>query len=186
MTANNYYGAVAAQYDAAREGTPGRLAERAAIAQMVTEGPVLDCPVGTGAFCELYRHLGLVGVDLSDEMLALAAAKHPGLELHRMDLLEGLPFADGQFATAVCIRLLWWLRDGDMQRAMAELRRVSRSVVFSIRVGQRYGRPDPVPGKKQRRTLTHTREQLAEALGSWRVVEDVRIGGGYRVMKAVP
>lgn len=186
MTANSYYGETAIGYDAKREGTPGRIAERAAITRMVSEGPVLDCPVGTGAFCDLYQHLGLKAVDLSDEMLAIASAKHPGLQTQRMDLLQGLPFDDGQFGTAVCIRLLWWLRDGDMQRAMAELRRVSRAVVFSIRIAPKYGRPVQVPGKRQRKTLAHTKEQLAEAIGDWRIVDDVRIGGGYRVMKAVP
>ena len=152
----------------------------------MTDGPVLDCPVGTGAFSGLFKNLGCVGVDISDEMIALAKAKHPWLDARKGDLLQGLPFADGEFGTAVCIRLLWWLRDGEMQRALTDLRRVSRSLVFSVRIGTRYGRPVPVPGKKQRRTFAHTQDQLSEGLGGWRVTHNIKIGGGYRVMKAIP
>lgn len=184
MTANNYYGTTAQQYDEKREGTPGRDAERAAVIQLVERGPVLDCPVGTGAFAGDLRSLGVVGVDLSEEMLSIAKAKHPWLEVHQGDVLAGLPYEDKQFETALCMRLFWWLRDGDMQRAFAELRRVSRCVVFSIRIGERYGRPQRVPGKKTRQTLTHTRDQLSEALGGWTVDSDIKIGGGYRVMRA--
>ena len=182
--ADCYYGQVASQYDSKREGTEGRRIERAAVTSLVEYGPVLDCPVGTGAFCDAYRDKDMVGVDISPEMLALCKRKHPWADLRQGDLLKGLPFDDGEFATAVCIRFFWWMPDGDMQKAFAELRRVSRCVVFSIRIAPTYGRPEYVPGKKQRRTLQHTKAQLTEALGGWQIDADVKVGGGYRVMRA--
>jgi ubiquinone/menaquinone biosynthesis C-methylase UbiE len=186
MTADSYYGTTASQYDDKREGTPGRQKEREAIARLLGEGPVLDAPVGTGAFADLYRTHGGIGIDSSNEMLAICRRKHNWLRTKRVDMLQPLPFEDDEFATALCVRFFWWMPDGDMQRVMAELRRVSRSVVFSIRISHVYGRPEPVPGKRQRQTLGHTKEQLAQALDGWRVTDDITVGGAYRVMKAVP
>lgn len=184
--ADCYYGSAADDYDDKRENTPGRQRERAAIAELIKKGPVLDAPVGTGAFGDIYRGMGGVGVDSSDEMLEICKRKHPWLETRRLDLTQPLPFDDAEFATALCVRFFWWTPDGDLQKVMKELRRVSRSIVFSIRLDSYYGRPEPVPGKKRRQTLSHTRAQLEEGLGSWTVDRDIRIGGKYRVMRAVP
>lgn len=103
---------------------------------LVVEGPVLDVPVGTGRYGAIYATKGLsaVGVDLSPDMLAVARRRYP-----RMDLREGsvfdLPFGDGHFTTAVCTRLLDWLPPADMRRALAELRRVARRLVVTVRHG---------------------------------------------------
>jgi len=64
-------------------------------------GPVLDAGCGTGLVGEILAALGfapLVGVDMSDGMLARANRRHVYAELRRAVLGETLPFADGHFA----------------------------------------------------------------------------------------
>lgn len=183
MSADTYHGAQAANYDATREGTPTRKAEREAVLQLVRAGPVLDCPVGTGAFSgDLHdRGFRVVGDDISPAMTEYARRKHPWLHVEHNDVLAGLPYADAAFATVVSMRFLWLLKDGDMQRALTELRRVAEvAVVFSIRLGATYGK---TPG---RNALVHTREQLAQGLGAWRVDKQIQIGRDYYVLRAVP
>ncbi|MFQ5747934.1 MAG: class I SAM-dependent methyltransferase [Planctomycetota bacterium] len=89
---------------------------------------VLDVPCGTGRFARLlaarvplYR-----GADLSSAMLLQARSKHPRLPLLCADLGR-LPFPDGSFGVAVCIRFLHLVRDPRLRIAfLRELRRVSR------------------------------------------------------------
>ena len=60
------------------------------------EGAVLDAGCGTGMIGETLHLLGyraLVGIDLSDGMLAVARAKAVYQDLHRMKLGETLDFA---------------------------------------------------------------------------------------------
>jgi len=136
LNADRYRGAVPATYEATRRHKPEWPLEQAAIAAMVTDGPVLDVPLGTGRFVEIYKAKGLrhAGLDISPEMIAQARSGHPDLEA-RIGSIFALPFAEGEFVTAVCSRLLNWFEPDDMARAVAELRRVARCLVVSIRTG---------------------------------------------------
>lgn len=136
MKADHYYGKIVDDYDAIRMRNPVWEREQAAVAAMVTRGPVLDCPVGTGRFLGIYAGKGLdcVGVDASNEMLAAAKAKHPDADLRHGSILS-LPFADKAFGTVVCSRMLNWFEPGDMAQAMAEIRRLAHDIVVSIRIG---------------------------------------------------
>ena len=67
-------------------------------------GPVLDVGAGTGFVGMLLAPLGygpLLGIDLSEGMLAIAKAKGVYDELHRMVLGERLDFEDGRFAAVI-------------------------------------------------------------------------------------
>lgn len=69
-------------------------------------GPILDAGVGTGIAGELLNVLGysdLVGIDLSQGMLDVAAKKEIYDSLHQMILGEPLGFEDDQFAATVSI-----------------------------------------------------------------------------------
>ena len=66
-------------------------------------GEILDAGCGTGLLGEplhLLRYQGLVGVDLSPEMLARAKARGVYRELQAMDLGARLDFPDDRFAAA--------------------------------------------------------------------------------------
>lgn len=67
-------------------------------------GPVLDAGCGTGTLGDWLGILGLgpvEGLDLSEGMLARAAARGAYARLHRLALGGPLPFADGQFGAVI-------------------------------------------------------------------------------------
>jgi predicted TPR repeat methyltransferase len=71
--------------------------------------PVLDAGVGTGIIGEMLYALGyeqLVGIDLSDGMLAVAQSKGVYAELSNQTLGEPLAFADGRFGAVVSAGVL--------------------------------------------------------------------------------
>lgn len=136
LTADRYRGDVPATYEDTRRHKPEWPLEQAAVADLVTEGPVLDAPLGTGRYIDIYKAKGLqhVGLDISPDMIAEARRKHPDLNAVVGTIFK-TPFKDGAFSTAVCSRLLNWLEPDDMAKAVAELRRVARCLVVSIRTG---------------------------------------------------
>ncbi|MEQ8396028.1 class I SAM-dependent methyltransferase [Thalassobaculum sp.] len=69
-------------------------------------GPVLDAGCGTGVLGDWLGILGfapVVGLDLSEGMLAVARARGSYTDLHRLALGSPLPFADGEFASVIAI-----------------------------------------------------------------------------------
>jgi ubiquinone/menaquinone biosynthesis methyltransferase len=87
---------------------------------------VLDACCGTGDLAIACARAGgrVTGLDFSEPMLERARRKDPGLEWVRGDLLA-LPFADASFDAAT---VGFGVRNvDDLQRALAELRRVLRA-----------------------------------------------------------
>lgn len=146
-----YLGGRAVNYEATRRASPIWDAEYRALEKMlddVTAGStVLDVPVGTGRFLELYEALGLdvIGMDISDEMLEIARAKQPGADLILANVLD-IPLPDKSVDIAVCVRMLYFLRPDEMARAMSELRRVTREkMIVTAHVGARHREPTTAP-----------------------------------------
>ncbi|HEX9792961.1 MAG TPA: class I SAM-dependent methyltransferase [Planctomycetota bacterium] len=114
---------------------------------------ILDVPCGTGRFDALLGADGLfhVGADLSLAMLATAASDDTGAP-HRVAAdLAALPFRDGAFDAAVCIRFLHLVREPAHRiEFLHELARVSgRGVV----VDYRHDRTLRVRGRRLRHRL---------------------------------
>jgi SAM-dependent methyltransferase len=89
-------------------------------------GATLEVAIGTGLNLPHYRaEVRLTGLDLSPEMLAVAAARAKEIG-RRIALMEGdahdLPFADGTFDTVVCTYALCSVTD--VTRSIEEMRRV--------------------------------------------------------------
>lgn len=102
------YDAWAASYDAemARAGYRHPAIGAALLARYLPrgEGPVLDAGAGTGLAGEWLGILGwphVEALDISEGMLAVAAARGVYAALHRAALGQPLPFADGQFAGVI-------------------------------------------------------------------------------------
>ena len=125
-------------------GMDRRWRERAAdLAQLRPGDLALDVACGTGDLAiELHERVGpggsVVGLDFSEQMLALARAKQPEIEWRAGNALE-LPFADGEFAAAT---VGFGARNfDDLARGLRELRRVTRPggrvVVLEITTPQR-------------------------------------------------
>jgi hypothetical protein len=135
VNGDKYYGAAAENYDFEREHSVRWETENAAVAAFVDAGPVLDVPLGTGRYLPIYRRKGLdfLGADISRDMLAVAKRRHGYLGYKACIL--ALPYADQSFATAVCTRMLDWLPPAEMERAVAQLRRVANTLIVTIRHG---------------------------------------------------
>lgn len=106
---------------------------------------VLDCPVGTGRFLPLYgngtiRSIDCVlGIDASEEMLALAKRKGPWTMLRKGDASDLVGIEDKAWDVAVCVRFLDLIDEDAMRRVVRELCRVARrAVVLTIRLGPTY------------------------------------------------
>jgi ubiquinone/menaquinone biosynthesis C-methylase UbiE len=132
--------ALAARYGRDRF-PPRRLArERRTLATLVPDlapGPRLDVACGAGRFGSLLAPGGgVTGLDASAAMLREAAATGAYARLVLGDAFR-LPFRDGAFAAAICIRLLQHLDAPDRRRALGELRRVvaGRAVVSFFDAG---------------------------------------------------
>jgi predicted TPR repeat methyltransferase len=101
-------------------------------------GPILDAGAGTGLIGEMLALIGfedLVGIDMSDGMLAVARQKGVYTRLENMVLGEKLDFADASFAAVVSTGVL---TVGHAPAAsMDELVRVTRPgghLIFSLTV----------------------------------------------------
>ena len=136
MKANKYYGPAAANYES-RKQNPKWHREHEIVAGMLGTGPVLDVPCGTGRFFELYESRGVqyTGLDISGDMLKIAAKRCRNGSCGLGDVFDLSRFDDGQFSQAIVIRLLQWLSPSELANAMIQLARVSHEVVFSVRLG---------------------------------------------------
>lgn len=137
LISDRYHGAVAEGYEAHRRDRPPWAAEYDAVHDYVVNGPVLDAPIGTGRFVEIYKekHVRYAGVDLSADMLAQVIKKDPNADVRVCDV-RNLPFLDDTFETVVCSRLLNWLEPPDMILVIKELSRVAHHLIVSIRTGK--------------------------------------------------
>jgi SAM-dependent methyltransferase len=95
------------------------------LARVRAGSSVLDVATGPGyvAGRAASRGATVVGVDFSEEMLALAASLHPGVRFQQADA-GALPFADGAFDAVVAAFLMPHV--SDLPAVCAELARVVR------------------------------------------------------------
>jgi SAM-dependent methyltransferase len=149
---------------------------------------VLEVGCGTGVLlAELadYSALRVHGLDLDIDALRQAERHAPGAHLTRGDA-HVLPYSAGMFDVTLCHFLLLWL--GDAQRALAEMRRVTRRGGFVLALaepdyGGRIDYPDALRplGEAQRESL---RRQGADPLLGRRLgmllhtagLQDVEVG----------
>jgi SAM-dependent methyltransferase len=137
-----YHGNMAATYDSLREGTPQWTAEQAIVEDFLSifeaGTTVLDVPVGTGRFLHPYLRMGFLvtGLDVSESMLALAGAKleeDPSAVTLQDGSIFSLDFPDDSFDLTVCMRFCNWVTTAALQKALAELTRVtSGHLIVSI------------------------------------------------------
>lgn len=138
---NDYFGPKAQDYDKGRETEEKWLVENEAVRYFLGEmGPgesIADIPCGTGRFLEDIQNHELIyeGFDVSEEMMAQARAKSPGLPIRYGDILD-IPLLDKTVDHVLCIRLLEKLKENEVFAAFNEMSRVARkSFTFSLVTG---------------------------------------------------
>jgi len=106
--ARRFFDAIAPRYDRAFAREPREL--RAHVARVLAALPsepcdVLDLGVGTGAELPQLLDAGhrVVGVDVSDEMLALCNKRSRPIRCVRADFWEPLPLADASFDAVIAL-----------------------------------------------------------------------------------
>lgn len=136
-----YSGENAQIYDERRQKSARWAQEVAAMGDILSElkpEVVLDCPFGTGRWTEQYLAIdaGVVGVDLSEGMLAEAKQKLEAAGIgdsDRFRFIEASIFDIGSncdvgdIDCALCIRFVNWIPMPDVHRAMAALSSTSAS-----------------------------------------------------------
>ena len=167
MKADKYHGHAAKNYDASRQTDGTWKAEHALIEKLLTDGPVLDVPFGTGRYVPIYREKGLdyLGIDISRDMLAQAKQKYPDANC-RVGSVFDLPTG---FQTAVCTRLLNWLYPDQLNVAMDQLGRAAETLIFTARTGTDGDRRGTA-------TYTHSITTLKRLIGG-RLWEQHHVGG---------
>ena len=134
-----YTGSIAENYDSHRTDVDKWQAEQVAVRQLLEKLPagssLVDIPVGTGRFIEMYAEFGLKpeGRDVSEDMLAQAAkkVKQYGITMPlTLSDITNLNAPDSSFDCALCVRLLNWLPFEQFRRALEELTRASRKTLI--------------------------------------------------------
>jgi ubiquinone/menaquinone biosynthesis C-methylase UbiE len=165
-----YRGNRARSYDLDREDQPEWHAEHRAVNELLAGlgevgTSIVDVPVGTGRFLTIYRDLGwqVVGIDVSDEMLAQAGEVAAGLSMGdavdlRIGDITALDLPDDTVDVALAIRIANMLELDDLRRAVSELARVARQhVIVGLQVYAPRGRLEEARRRRsdrQRRTVT--------------------------------
>lgn len=178
---NDYSGDRARTYEAKRKEHAYWRLEQEAVEALLPEHPgsVLDLPTGTGRFLPLLtsRCKDVLGVDLSEDMLAEARRKHTRATLDTGNILTF--FGPHTFQWVVCIRMLNRLPLDQMKMALLTL---ARNATQGAIVGIRHGTPS-----SKGETITHSTEDVQEAFFEAGFV-DVRRelihacdGGGYYI-----
>lgn len=125
------YNAIARAYDAQLgdelERKPLDRALLSAIAELAGEGTLADVGCGPGHVTRFLaaRHAGVIGIDLSPGMIAVARQKTPALAFTVGSMLK-LPAADGAWAGAIALYSIIHLTAGQRAAACGELARVVR------------------------------------------------------------
>ena len=176
-----YHGPVASGYDAKRQQSPKWRAEnelfRQELQDLDARSTVLDVPIGTGRFMELYDEFDLhpTGVDVSRDMLAEAAKKTSGHAQLQIGDVRELNFDGRSFDAAVMCRLTRWLSPEDRTIALGELQRVAKKrILFTARVANH--------------PHAYSYEAIDKALVGWSIVRNHQIGDDddYRLIVLEP
>lgn len=187
-----YHGHEAEQYDEARESTPLWLHQQAEVERYLDAfGPgtrVLDVPVGTGRFLDTYAERGfdVVGVDVSDSMLALARSKRSDIDLREGDIFH-LDFPNGSFDVVVCVRFLNWVGASDLAAALSELGRVTRNtVIANIKTYVPVGRMSPLRQVRQVRHRLTPRDPASTVSHRRRTAHSAIRAAGLSIVDMAP
>ena len=128
-----YLGDKATAYDAIRQKQAHWHTEHDAVEKLMEPHArkfVLDAPVGTGRFVELYKRLGcsVVGVDLSADMLSITAKKAEEVRLNSCRLIKAsaTDALAEKVDVAICVRFINLIPGDLAEKVILNLGRAAR------------------------------------------------------------
>jgi ubiquinone/menaquinone biosynthesis C-methylase UbiE len=133
---DRYRGSRARDYNRRRERTALYQREQDTVdrflAQLPKRSSIVDVPVGTGRYLELYKkyNFAVTGLDASEAMLTEASIEAGALSLQttlRKGDIRHIDAPDSNFDIVLCMRFLNWLDTAGLKIVLAELTRVARS-----------------------------------------------------------
>lgn len=141
-TAGRYLAQTATDYEKNRVGTRKWNGEDCKVREFLNDLPktksILDIPCGTGRFFPFYAEKGykVLALDISPAMVAQSEAKAgPNI---RTDISSIFDITTcGISDVVVCIRFLNLIEAEDVKRAFAEMQRVGRRIIFTLRIRQK-------------------------------------------------
>jgi SAM-dependent methyltransferase len=162
---HRYKGSVATDYVKRRENTPQWKMETKHVGTFVSRFAarrVLDLPVGTGRFMDLFAKYNnsVIGLDSSQEMVNLARqqAELFGTKIICLETADALHLDHERYNAdfAVCIRFMNWL---DNRHACIALGNICRAVTDAIIVGIRTADLTRVSGAEKAAVIKKLEEQ---------------------------
>lgn len=143
ILSKKYLGENAERYDMRRSSGVKWKKEQLTFETLIKNIPkkskIIDVPVGTGRFIDLYKkyQMDVSGIDMSEDMLR-ECAKKAEIQNYPVYLKQGsifnIEYKDNSFDVAVCIRFLNWINTRDFELAISELCRVANEhLIIGIR-----------------------------------------------------
>lgn len=128
---NPTYNTIGKTYDATRCADPNIAAKLFELLELKPGNHCLDVACGSGNYTAALSHFGLnmTGIDVSEEMLTKARAKHPQVQWTHGDARE-LPFENNQFSGVVCTLATHHIPN--LEKAFSEVHRVMNKGNFVI------------------------------------------------------
>ena len=157
---NTYHGEKALIYDNHRENDLYWKAEDNCVKEYISQfsseiKSVLDAPYGTGRFAPIYHKydLKVVGIDISEEMLAVAKTKHKKY-LDKTEFLiqdmTNIRLADSSIDLVICFRFIPWIISfNEAKIALSELSRIcNKYAIIELCVGKHNDSKVEIDGDK--------------------------------------
>jgi ubiquinone/menaquinone biosynthesis C-methylase UbiE len=142
FTALRYTGNVAHKYEKRRENQDKWKGENQKIREYLNRDlkgtSILDIPCGTGRFFKFYQERGFkfIGMDISNDMIEKANKR----TIYNDQVQIGNIFDIDTctvFDVVVCIRFLNLVDPEDVTKALKEMQRVGRRIIFTLRTKQK-------------------------------------------------
>ena len=170
--ANRYVGTTASNYDEKRKKKKGWKISEDIIFRLLEEIAakrkgltVLDVPVGTGRFFDVYKKLSLnvIGIDISEDMLKLAQKKSNDVDLRKGSILN-LP-SDIKVNIVICYGFLHLVTIEDVKKVIHSISQVNADhVIISATVKTRKKRAIRRKGMQKKTLEKIIKTQLSDKI----------------------
>lgn len=175
-----YWGATAQGYNAKRYTQPKWWTEDRLLKDFLSDMPpgiiVVDIPVGTGRFIPFYNERGFLvrGYDASPDMLAEAQKEVNGGHVFlRHGDITAIDLRDNSCDVAVAIRILRYLSEESVVKALKELQRIAtQRVIFNARVANH--------------PIARPISLIESALDGWKITRTAEIEPDYLMLMLEP